>query len=129
MAMKKWLIVWCCLLPWVAEAKLLDLDYFVLDNGLKVAVAENHKAPVVLQMLYYKTGSVNDPKGKGGIAHLLEHLMFRGTKQVPDGMFNRLTNEYGAADNAYTTYNETGYYEFSDISKLELMILLLKTLA
>ena len=93
--MKKWLILLACLLPLKVEAKLLELSYFELDNGLKVAVIENHKAPVVLQMLYYNTGSINDPNGKGGIAHLLEHLMFRGTKQVPDGVFNRLTDEYG----------------------------------
>ena len=122
--MKKWLILLACLLPLKVEAKLLELSYFELDNGLKVAVIENHKAPVVLQMLYYNTGSINDPNGKGGIAHLLEHLMFRGTKQVPDGAFNRLTDEYGAENNAYTTYDETGYYEFSDISKLELMMAL-----
>lgn len=122
--MKKWLILMWCLLPFSATAELLHLDYFELDNGLQVAVAQNHKAPVVLQMLYYKTGSVNEPHGKGGIAHLLEHLMFRGTKSVPDTVFNRLMDEYGADNNAYTTYDETGYYEFSDISKLELMMAL-----
>ena len=122
--MKKWLILMWCLLPFSAAAELLHLDYFELDNGLQVAVAQNHKAPVVLQMLYYKTGSVNEPHGKGGIAHLLEHLMFRGTKSVPDTVFNRLMDEYGADNNAYTTYDETGYYEFSDISKLELMMAL-----
>ncbi len=123
--MKRFLILLVFSL-WAAEAraKLMDLAYFTLDNGLSVAVVENHKAPVVLQMLYYKTGSVNDPKGKGGVAHLLEHMMFRGTKQVPDKEFNRLTDEYGAENNAYTTYNETGYYEFADISKLELMMAL-----
>lgn len=121
---KKFLAVMCLLLPFEAEAKLLDLSYFKLDNGLEVAVIENHKAPVVLQMLYYKTGSVNDPLGQGGLAHLLEHMMFRGTKNVGDQVFNRLTDENGAENNAYTTYTETGYYEFSDISKLELMMAL-----
>jgi len=121
---KKILVVLCLLLPIKAEAKLLEMSYFKLSNGLEVAVIENHKAPVVLQMLYYKTGSVNDPLGKGGLAHLLEHMMFRGTKNVADQMFNRLTDENGAENNAYTTYNETGYYEFSDISKLELMMAL-----
>lgn len=114
-----------CALCWragTAEAKLMNLSHFTLGNGLEVAVVENHKAPIVLQMLYYKTGSVNDPKGKGGIAHLLEHMMFRGTKRLPDQAFNRLTEEHGAVSNAYTTYNETGYYEFSDIAKLELMM-------
>ena len=112
------------LVPSVVQAKLLDLAYFKLFNGLEVAVIENHKAPVALQMLYYKVGSVQDPKGKGGLAHLLEHMMFRGTKNVKDQMFNRLTDENGAENNAYTTYNETGYYEFSDVSKLELMMAL-----
>ncbi|MCM1324497.1 MAG: insulinase family protein [Acetobacter sp.] len=118
------LVLLCFLVAAVAEAKVADVAAFKLKNGLEVVVIENHKAPVVLQMLYYKTGSVNDPKGKGGIAHLLEHLMFRGTSQVPDKEFNRLTDVYGAQNNAYTTYNETGYYEFSDISKLELMMAL-----
>ena len=121
---KKIIFLVALLMPFSVSAKLMDLTVFKLDNGLEVAVIENHKAPVVLQMLYYKTGSINDPKGKGGIAHLLEHLMFRGTEQVPDQMFNRLTDEYGASNNAYTTYDETGYYEFSDISKLELMMAL-----
>ena len=71
-----------------AEAKLMDVAHFKLDNGLDVLVIENRKAPVAVQMLYYKTGSMYDPKGKGGIAHLLEHLMFRGTKRVKDKEFN-----------------------------------------
>ncbi len=112
------LILWAA----TANAKLMDLSFFKLDNGLEVAVAENHKAPIALTMLYYKTGSINDPKGKGGIAHLLEHLMFRGTKKLPGQAFNRLAEEHGAQNNAYTTYQETGYYEFADVSKLELML-------
>lgn len=107
-----------------AQAKLMNLSAFTLDNGLQVVVVENHKAPVVLQQVLYKTGSLYDPKGKGGIAHLLEHMMFRGTDKLPGKMFDNLTQKYGAQSNAYTTYDETGYYEFSDISKLELMMAL-----
>ncbi len=118
------LIMLCSIWAVGAVAKVAEIETFTLENGLEVAVIENHKAPVVLQMLYYKTGSANDPKGKGGIAHLLEHLMFRGTTQVADKEFNRLTDLYGAENNAYTTYNETGYYEFADVSKLELMMAL-----
>ena len=106
------------------DAKIMDIGYFELDNGLKVAVVENHKAPVGLQMLFYKVGSVNDPKGKGGIAHLLEHMMFRGTKKLKDKDFNRITEEFGANNNAFTTYGLTGYHEFTDISKLEVMLAL-----
>lgn len=123
--MKQFLLIFLCSL-WAAaaQAKVAEIEAFFLDNGLEAVVIENHKAPVVLQMLYYKTGSVNDPKGKGGIAHLLEHLMFRGTTRVKDKEFNRLTDLHGAENNAYTTYNETGYYEFADVSKLELMMAL-----
>lgn len=117
-------ILAACVWAGAASAKVADIAYFKLDNGLEVAVIENHKAPVTLQMLYYKTGSADDPKGKGGIAHLLEHLMFRGTLKVPDKEFNRLTDAYGAENNAYTTFGETGYYEFADVSKLELMMAL-----
>lgn len=117
-------LAWCLGLCVPAQARLAEVSVFTLGNGLEVAVIENHKAPVVLQMLYYKTGSMYDPKGKGGIAHLLEHLMFRGTKKVPDKEFNRLMHDHGAENNAYTTFDETGYYEFSDISKLELMMAL-----
>lgn len=105
-----------------AAAKLLDVKTFELDNGLQAAVIENHKAPVALLQVYYKAGSLYDPVGKGGIAHLLEHLMFRGTKKLPDKAFNRLTEEHGAENNAYTTYAETAYYEFTDVGKLELML-------
>lgn len=106
------------------KAKMLNLNGFVLDNGLKVVVAQNKKAPVIMHKLYYKVGSVDDPIYKGGVAHLLEHLMFRGTKNVKDREFNYLTEINGADSNAYTTYSHTGYYEFSDISKLELMMAL-----
>ena len=88
-----------------AQAKLMNLSAFQLDNGLQVAVVENHKAPVVLQQVLYKTGSLYDPKGKGGIAHLLEHMMFRGTDKLPGKMFDNLTQKDGAQSNAYTTYD------------------------
>ena len=80
-----------------AQAKLMNLSAFQLDNGLQVAVVENHKAPVVLQQVLYKTGSLYDPKGKGGIAHLLEHMMFRGTDKLP-GKEQDLGGSRGAAD-------------------------------
>ena len=91
---------------------------------MEVVVLTNHKVPLGYSKLYYKAGAFNDPYSKGGIAHLLEHLMFRGTKKVKDKEFNRITEEVGASDNAYTTYGHTAYYEFSDISKLELMLAL-----
>ena len=117
------LVVWG-LFSFNVNAKVLDVHGFELDNGLKVAVVSNHKAPVGMLKIYYKVGAVNDPVFKGGIAHLLEHMMFRGTKKVKDKEFNLITEENGAVSNAYTTYSHTGYYEFLDVSKLELMLAL-----
>ena len=76
------------LLCFSAEAKVLDAETFTLKNGLRVVVIPNHKAPIIKQMLWYKVGSIDELAGKGGIAHLLEHLMFRGTAKVPDSAFN-----------------------------------------
>ena len=122
--MRKFVFLFILLFPFSAFAKMMDVAHFKLDNGLNVLVVENHKAPVVLQMIYYKTGSLYDPKGKGGIAHLLEHMMFRGTKNVSSQDFESLLTKHGVQNNAYTTYNETAYHEFSDISVLELMMAL-----
>ena len=112
------------LLAFKVEAKIVEFDSFKLNNGLEVVVVSNNRAPVGYLKLYYKVGAINDPYFKGGIAHLVEHLMFRGTKNVKDKEFNRITEENGASDNAFTTYLNTGYYEFADISKLELMMAL-----
>lgn len=107
-----------------ADAKLLGAQDFYLDNGMQVIVVPNHKAPIVRQMVWYKVGSVDEPLGKGGVAHLLEHLMFRGTKKVKDSEFNRIVTENGAESNAFTSLDYTAYYEVMDISKLELAMLL-----
>ena len=84
-----------CFFVSVAQAKLFDIQEFYLENGLRVLVVPNHKAPVVKLMLWYKVGSVDEPLGKGGLAHLLEHLMFRGTKKVEDSDFNNIITAHG----------------------------------
>ena len=66
-----------------ARAALFTAESFTLGNGLRVVVVENHRAPVVLQMIFYQAGSADGPPGKSGIAHFLEHLMFKGTPSVP----------------------------------------------
>lgn len=71
-----------------AAAKLFDAKTFTLKNGLQVVVVENHRVPVVNQMVWYKVGSADEPAGKSGIAHLLEHLMFKGTKTIKPGEFS-----------------------------------------
>ena len=108
----------------VAKADIFKADEFYLDNGLQVVVVENHKAPLVKHMMWYKVGAVDEYRGKGGSAHLLEHLMFRGTHKISGNEFNRLMEQNGALSNAFTSYDVTVYHQFADISRLELLMAL-----
>ena len=119
------LAVWVCLF-FVSDvsAKLLPMEEFTLDNGLQVIVVTNTKAPVVKQMLWYKVGSIDEPAGKGGAAHLLEHLMFRGTSKVPGSSFNDIIARNGGDSNAFTSTDFTAYHEFVDVSRLEVAMAL-----
>lgn len=103
---------------------MFDLQEFQLENGMQVFVVENHRAPIVKQLLLYKTGAMDEPLNKGGVAHLLEHLMFRGTKKVPDSAYNEIMAQNGAEDNAFTTRDLTGYHQLVDVSRLELAMAL-----
>lgn len=107
-----------------AEAKIFDMTEFRLKNGLQVIVIPNHKAPIVRQMVWYKVGSVDEAIGKGGTAHLLEHLMFRGTKKVKDSKFNSIVAQNGGNSNAFTAQDFTSYYETMDVGRLELAMAL-----
>ena len=111
---------------WVkdARAELLPIESFNLNNGLQVIVVSNTKAPIVKQMLWYKTGSSDEPVGRGGVAHLLEHLMLRGKKKVPDSEFNDIIAQNGGDSNAFTSTDFTAYHEFVDISRLEVVMAL-----
>jgi len=94
-----------------ARAGVFEPTTFTLDNGLQVVVIENDRAPVVSHMLYYKVGSADEPRGKSGIAHLLEHLMFKGTKTVAPGEFSAIIKRIGGRENAFTSYDYTGYFQ------------------
>jgi zinc protease len=76
-----------------------------------VVVIPDHRAPVVTHMIWYKAGSADEPAGKSGIAHYLEHLMFKGTKANPDGAFSKKVTEIGGEENAFTSYDYTAYYQ------------------
>jgi zinc protease len=93
-----------------ARADFIPAESFVLSNGLQVVVIENHRAPVVLQMIFYMAGGADSPSGKSGIAHFLEHLMFKGTPAVPAGEFSRRVALMGGRDNAYTTQDFTAFH-------------------
>ena len=116
--------LFACLLSQPVQAKLFGAKSFTLDNGLQVVVAENHKAPIVKYMLWYKAGAVDEPNGKGGTAHLLEHLMFRGTTKVSGAMFDDVLKKNGVESNAFTSLDFTAYHHVLDISKLELVMAL-----
>ncbi len=94
-----------------AQAKVFDPTVFTLGNGLTVVVVENHRAPIVSHMVWYKVGAADEPAGKTGLAHLLEHLMFKGTPEIPAGQFSRLVAAKGGVDNAMTSRDFTAYYQ------------------
>jgi zinc protease len=105
-----------------AHAAAFPASTFTLENGLQVAVLPNHRAPIVTQMVWYKVGSSDEPRGVSGIAHFLEHLMFKGTKDVPPGQFARIVAENGGRDNAFTTHDYTGFFENVASDRLPLVM-------
>src|SRR5262245_22311809 len=91
-----------------------NVTTFTLSNGLQVVVIPNHRAPVVTHMVYYKVGAADEVQGKSGIAHFLEHLMFKGTTTYPNGEFSARIAALGGNDNASTTDDATSYYQTVD---------------
>jgi len=87
------------------------LSHFMLDNGLAVVVIPDRRAPVVTHMVWYRNGGADDPTGKSGIAHFLEHLMFKGTDKNPKGAFSELVAELGGQENAFTGHDYTAYFQ------------------
>ena len=106
------------------RASVFDAETFTLSNGLQVVVIENHRAPIVTQMVWYKVGSIDDPLGKSGIAHVLEHMMFKGTAAVPDGEFSQIIARNGGTENAFTSLDYTAYYQNIARDRLELVMFL-----
>lgn len=98
-------------LPARAEKFAPDATSFFLDNGLQVVVIPDHRTPVVTHMVWYKVGSADEPEGKTGVAHFLEHLLFKGTEKYPQGAFSRMVAERGGQENAFTSSDYTGYYQ------------------
>jgi zinc protease len=84
---------------------------FTLQNGLQVVVIPDHRTPVVTQMIWYKVGSADETPGKSGLAHFLEHLMFKGTAKHPAGEFSQTVLKIGGNENAFTSTDYTGYFQ------------------
>jgi zinc protease len=95
---------------------------FTLPNGLQVVVIQDHRTPVVTQMIWYKVGSADETPGKSGLAHFLEHLMFKGTAKHPEGEFTKTVQKIGGEENAFTSTDYTGYFQRIPHEKLPLMM-------
>ena len=95
---------------------------YMLDNGMQVVVIEDHRAPVVVHMVWYKAGSGEEDPGVSGVAHFLEHLLFKKTKTLESGEFSRIVAENGGSGNAFTSFDYTGYFQRVAADRLPLMM-------
>ena len=94
-----------------SSAAKKNISHFLLSNGLEVVVIPDHRVPVVTHMIWYRNGSADDPISRSGIAHFLEHLMFKGTKKHPMGEFSQTVSALGGQENAFTSYDYTAYFQ------------------
>ena len=108
------------LLAWPVQAA--EVTTFSLDNGMDIVVIEDHRAPVVVHMVWYRVGSADEPAGTSGIAHYLEHLMFKATDELEAGEFSDTVARNGGSDNAFTSYDYTGYFQRIAADRLELVM-------
>ena len=92
---------------------------FMLDNGMKVVVVEDHRAPVATAQVWYRVGSSYEIDGVTGVSHALEHMMFKGTESVPPGEFSRIISENGGTENAFTSRDYTAYFQTLSADRLE----------
>jgi len=104
------------------SAQVYRPDSFKLANGLEVVVVDNPRVPAVAVMVWYRAGSADEPLGKGGIAHFLEHLMFKGTPSAGPGEYARLIGREGGSQNAMTSYDYTGYWAEVASDRLEMVL-------
>ena len=121
-------VLWCACLyvqgP-VAQAQATpQAAEFVLRNGMKIIVKEDHRAPTAVQMVWYKVGSIDESNGTTGIAHALEHMMFKGTKTYKTGEFSRRVADLGGRENAFTNRDYTAYFQQVEQSRLEAVMAL-----
>ena len=113
------LICALCLPALTLAADTQPTHEFTLDNGLKVVVREDHRAPVVVSQLWYKVGSSYETPGQTGLSHALEHMMFKGSRKLGPGEASRILRELGAEENAFTSDDYTAYYQMLEKSRLE----------
>ncbi|MAS81772.1 MAG: peptidase M16 [Legionellales bacterium] len=105
------------IIPVIVNAKVTE---FELENGLKLLIKEDHRAPIVVTQVWYKVGGSYEYDGITGISHALEHMMFKGTEKFPDGEFSRIISKNGGSDNAFTGPDYTAYFQTLEKSRLEI---------
>ena len=110
----------CLLLIFPSTLFGLEIKEHRFENGLKVLIIENHKSPVATFQVWYRTGSRDEPAGKSGLSHLLEHMMFKGTPRYGPSVFSKIIQKNGGTDNAYTTQDYTVYFEISSSDRIML---------
>ena len=110
---------------WLAltlPASAADVTTYKLDNGMDIVVLEDHRAPVVVHMVWYRAGAADEPVGKSGIAHFLEHLLFKATDELASGELSDTVAANGGSDNAFTSQDYTAYFQRVAADRLELMM-------
>ncbi|WP_299678012.1 pitrilysin family protein [uncultured Roseobacter sp.] len=110
------------ILPGLAAADDETVTTFALENGMQVVVVEDHRAPVVQHMVWYRAGSADEPKGSSGVAHFLEHLLFKATDTLEAGELSATVARNGGQDNAFTSYDYTAYFQRVAADRLDLMM-------
>ncbi len=109
------------LLPCMAGAAATAQE-FRLANGMKVIVQEDRRAPTVVSMVWYRAGSIDEQNGTTGVAHVLEHMMFKGTAKLKPGDFSARVAELGGRENAFTSRDYTAYHQQVEKSRLEKLL-------
>ena len=112
----------CGLAATPVAAEVFSPSRYVLDNGLELIVIEDHRRAAVAHFAYYKVGAIDEEPGKTGLAHFLEHLMFKGTDNLDPGEFSRVVARNGGRDNAFTSANYTGYFQIIAADRLSLIM-------
>ena len=105
-----------------ARAGIFNPTTFTLKNGMQVVIVENHRVPVVSHMVWYRVGSADEGPGETGIAHFLEHLMFKGTKKRKPGEFSQIVARNGGQENAFTSTDYTAYFQTIAADRLEMVM-------
>ncbi|HHM04492.1 MAG TPA: insulinase family protein, partial [Gammaproteobacteria bacterium] len=109
----------CVLAPLLAWGDAAKVSEFMLDNGMKIVVKEDHRSPVMVSQLWYKVGSSYEHDGITGVSHVLEHMMFKGTAKLGPNEFSRIIAENGGRENAFTGRDYTAYFQQMEKSRLE----------